>query len=29
MGISIIPEDSSEWLIMNTRQSYIDFLKGL
>lgn len=29
LGISIIPEDSSKWLIINTRQSYIDFLKGL
>lgn len=29
LGISIIPEDSSKWLIINTRQYYIDFLKGL
>lgn len=29
LGSSIIPEDSSKWLIINTRQSYIDFLKGL
>lgn len=29
LGIEIIPENSSKWLIINTRQSYIDFLKGL
>ena len=29
LGLEIIPENSSKWLIINQREIYISFLKGL
>ena len=28
LGLELIPEDSSKWLIINKRAEYIEFLKG-
>ena len=29
LGLELIPEDSSKWLVINKREEYITFLKGV
>ncbi len=29
LGLELIPEESSKWLVINQREEYITFLKGL
>ena len=29
LGLELIPEDSSKWIIINKREEYITFLKGI